>query len=150
MQVTVKDFSKLNVLIEFLEAELAESKEIILYCFMATDQSYWDAILKESGFTDKDSIKELKGYLGNKKYSNSEFSAFMDFVCKNPFFECFGKKEFYEIEIYTKRYVYFVNPALKRILLGKKNLLDNLIIGDLSKKYWKYEYANDTWELIKI
>ena len=151
MRITVKDFDELKGVKEFLEAELSESKEIVLYCFMATDETYWDAILKENGFADKDSIKEMKSYLGKKKYLISEFAAFMNFVSRTPFFEHCGKKEFYEIEIYTNRYIYFVNPSLKRILVAKKNLLDNvIIIGDPCKKYWKYEYANKSWEVAKL
>lgn len=150
MRITLKDFTNLTELAEFLRAELSESKEIALYCFIATDETYWKDILGENGGNDNDSIKSMQNYLGSKQYSDSGFLNFLKFVTEYPFLEYRGKKEFYEIEIYTKKIVYFVNPALKRVLIGKKYIFNTILIGDVSKKFWKYEFLNDTWKIEKL
>ena len=69
----------------------------------------------------------------------------MDFVNHNPKFEYFGKKEFYEIEIYKKNCI-FCKFCFKKDPNWKKNIFNNIMIGNISSKYWNYEFINGTWE----
>lgn len=123
MIITEKEFTSVIEVTNYLKTIFFKENEIFIYCFMSTDENYWKEILIEHGYKDENNLKLMEGYLGSKKYSYFEFAEFMDFVNHNPKFEYFGKKEFYEIEIYTKKIVYFVNSALKRILIGKRIFL---------------------------
>lgn len=146
MIITEKEFTSVIEMTNYLKTIFFKKNEIFICCFMSTDETYWKEILIDHGYKDENNLKLMEGYLGSKKYSYFEFAEFMDFVNHNPKFEYFGKKEFYEIEIYTKKIVYFVNSALKRILIGKKNIFNNIMIGNISSKYWNYEFINGTWE----
>ncbi|MCR5612403.1 hypothetical protein [Treponema sp.] len=152
MNLTTKNFETSFELTEYLKSVLAGYKEISLRCFMATDETYWEANLLEDGYSNLDVIETMKKCIGKTSYSDDEFINLLSFINKIPFFESTAVQEFYELEIYTKENIYFVNPALKKILIKKKNFLHKMFgfCGDITSLFWKYEFVNSHWEIISV
>lgn len=118
---------------------------------MATDETYWKDNLIDAGFNDFLALNRMTELLGVKKSSSIDFDKLLSFMIDFQYLDSGNFKEFYEVEVYSKDNVYFVSPALKKIVIKRKSFINKYlgIIGDIASRFWRYEFVNGSWKIFK-